>query len=84
MDPRPPPRTSLLPRRRDLKLVAEEALKKDVRTYLLAFGPDGKVRSRDISTLDPGDESDDVSGLGGLSGFSSRFADAVRHAVNEA
>ena len=71
-------------RRRDLKLVAEEALKKDVRTYLLAFGADGKVRSRNISTLDPGDESDDVSGWGGLSGFSSRFADAVRHAVNEA
>ncbi len=70
-------------RRRDPRPVAQEALKKDVRTYLLAFGGDGKVRSSDISSLDPGDESDDVSGWGGLTGFSSRFADAVRHAVNE-
>lgn len=70
-------------RRRDLRPVAEEVLKRDVRTYLLAFGDDGKVRSRDISSLDPGDESDEVSGWGGLTGFSSRFADAVRHAVNE-
>lgn len=70
-------------RRRDLQEAAKEALKKDVRTYLLAFGEDGKVRSKDISSLDPGDESDDVSGWGGLTGFSSRFADAVRQAVNE-
>lgn len=69
--------------RRGLRAVAEKALEKDVRTYLLSFGGDGKVRSKDISSLDPGDEEDDVSGWGGLTGFSSRFGDTVRKAVNE-
>lgn len=66
-----------------LKKVAEEALGKKIRTYLLSFGDDGQVRSKDVSSLDPGDEDDDVSGWGGLTGFSSRFGDAVRLAVNE-
>jgi hypothetical protein len=68
-------------RRRDLRPVAEAALTKDVRTYLLSFGEDGMVNSKDISSLDPGDEEDDVAGWGGLTGFSSRFGDAVRQAV---
>ena len=66
-----------------LKKVAQAALKKSVRAYLLSFGHDGRVRSKDISSLDPGAEDDDVSGWGGLTGFSSRFGDAVREAVNE-
>lgn len=70
--------------RRELKEVAMAALTKDVRTYSLSFGADGLVRSKDISTLDPGDEDDDVAGWGGLSGYGSRFGDAVRHAVIEA
>lgn len=70
-------------RRRDLRPVAEAALTKEVRTYLLSFGDGGRVSSKDISSLDPGDEEDDVSGWGGLTGFSSRFGDAVRQAVNE-
>jgi len=70
--------------RQELKRVAESALTKDMRTYLFSFEDDHKVRSKDISTLDPGSEDDDVSGWGGLTGFSSRFGDAVRRAVNEA
>jgi AAA domain, putative AbiEii toxin, Type IV TA system len=70
--------------RLELKKVAQAALTKTVRTHLLAFGADGQVRSKDISTLDPGDEDDDVSGWGGLAGFGSRFGEAVRTAANEA
>lgn len=69
--------------RRDLKKVADAALAANVQTYLLAFGNDGRVRSKDVSSLDPGAQDDDVSGWGGLTGFSSRFGDAVRQAVNE-
>jgi len=69
-----------------LKKVARVALddSKILRTHLLAFDQHGKVNSKDISTLDPGDEDDDVSGWGGLSGFSSQFGEAVRRAANEA
>ena len=66
-----------------LHLVAKAALEKDVRAYLLHFGQDGKVRSKDISSLDPSADDDDVSGWGGLTGFSSHFGDAVRRAANE-
>lgn len=71
-------------KRNALKKIAETALKKDIRTHLLAFGADGFVSSKEISSLDPGDEDDDIAGWGGLTGFSSRFGDAVRRAVNEA
>jgi len=39
------------------------------------------VTSTDISSLDPGADDDAISGWGGLSGFSSAQADAVRRAV---
>lgn len=64
------------------KQVAESALKKSVAVHLLSFGPGGKVGATDISTLDPGDENDDVSGWGGIVGFTSRYADAVAEAAN--
>jgi len=66
-----------------LKKVAEAALTKEYRTHLLSFQKDGKVTSKDISTLDPGSDDDEVSGWGGLSGFASHFGDAVRLAANE-
>ena len=66
-----------------LKKVAVAALEREVRTHLMYFGPEKRVLAKDISNLDPGSEDDDVSGWGGLSGFSSRFGDAVRKAVNE-
>jgi len=66
-----------------LRKVAEESLKKTLKVHLLEFGEDSKVRSKDIFTLDPGSDDEGVSGWGGLTGFSSRFGDAVRNAVNE-
>jgi hypothetical protein len=69
--------------RNALKKVAKAALSKTVRTHLLSFGDDGRVRAKDISSLDPGSDDDDVAGWGGLTGFTSRFGDAVRQAVNE-
>jgi predicted ATP-binding protein involved in virulence len=66
-----------------LKRVAASALdeKKRLATYLMRIEEDGRVVSKDISSLDPGSEDDDESGWGGLSGFGSRFADTVRQAV---
>jgi ABC-type transport system involved in cytochrome c biogenesis ATPase subunit len=70
--------------RGSMKKVAEAALEADLRCYLLSFSAAGsKVHSKDISSLDPGAEDDDVAGWGGLTGFSSNFSEAVRQAVNE-
>jgi predicted ATP-binding protein involved in virulence len=68
-----------------LRPVAESALdgEKLLKTHLLAFDKKGKVGSKDISRLDPGDDDADVSGWGGLAGFGSRFSETVRAAVNE-
>lgn len=66
-----------------MKNVAEAALTKHYSVQLLSFGADERVRSRDISSLDPSSEDDQVSGWGGLTEFSSRFGDAVRTSVNE-
>ena len=72
-------------KRQELRQVATAALAKTTRVHVLAFDPlTKKVRSKDISSLDPGSEDDDVSGWGGLTGFTSRFGEAVRAAVNEA
>ncbi len=66
-----------------MQKVTEAALAKTYRTHLLAYESDGKVHSTDISSLDPGSNDERVAGWGGLTGFSSRFGDAVRRAVNE-
>lgn len=68
----------------ELNKVATNALKASVYVHLLEFQRNGKVRSKDISTLDPSSSDDAVAGWGGLAGFSERFSDAVRHAANEA
>lgn len=65
-----------------IERVATAALAKKYFVYRLAFSTDGRVRSKDISPLDPDDEDDAVSGWGGLTEFTSRFADVVRRAVN--
>jgi hypothetical protein len=72
-----------VPTSQQMHRVAAAALSKDYRVHLLAFGSDAKVRSTDISALDPSAEDDRVAGWGGLTEFSSRFGDAVRKAVNE-
>lgn len=43
-----------------------------------------KVQARDISELDPGSERPEEANWGGLTGFSSRFGDAVRTSFNSA
>jgi energy-coupling factor transporter ATP-binding protein EcfA2 len=68
---------------RPMKDVAKSSLEKDYRAYLLDFQPDGKVNSVEISELDPESSDERVAGWGGLTTYSSRFADAVRAAVNE-
>jgi len=72
-----------VPASHQLQGVMESALIKDYRVHLLAFDEDNKVRSTDISDLDPDAEDERISGWGGLTEFSSRFGDAVRDAVNE-
>jgi hypothetical protein len=64
------------------KNVAVAALSKEYAVYAMEFGDDGKVNSRDISTLDPNDDDECISGWGGLTGASSMFGSAVRRAVN--
>jgi hypothetical protein len=64
--------------------VAKAALTAEYRTHLLEIDNQGRVHSRDISSLDPADPDDAVSGWGGLTGFASRFGDEVRAAAEEA
>ncbi|MGO9739976.1 MAG: AAA family ATPase [Roseiarcus sp.] len=66
-----------------MREVAKAALEKDYRAFLLRFDSTGCVKSVDISDLDPSSSDEDVAGWGGLTSYSSRFADAVREAVNE-
>jgi hypothetical protein len=70
--------------RTSLRPVAESALMKSYATYVLGYAGDNQVTSTDISSLDPGADDDAVSGWGGLADFSSRFAESVRDAVNNA
>ena len=71
-----------IPRTQSLQKVCAAALKKGLRTYLFAFDAAGTVYTKDISSLDPGDEDEDVAGWGGLTGFTSSFGAAVRKAAN--
>lgn len=67
---------------RAVQSVMEHALSCDYRVFFMHH-QDGVVRSKDISGLDPGSPESAEADWGGLTGFSSRFADAVRAAVNE-
>ncbi|MDX9723733.1 MAG: hypothetical protein RBU37_23495, partial [Myxococcota bacterium] len=67
-----------------MQRLAADALSKVYRAYSFEFDSEGRVRSHDISTLDPGSEDERVAGWGGLTAFSSRFGEVVREAANEA
>ncbi len=67
---------------RAVKTVMQHALTRDYRVFFMHHSQ-GVVSSQDISGLDPGSADTAEAEWGGLSGFSSRFADAVRQAVNE-
>ena len=64
------------------KSVMEHALQCEYRVFFMQF-ESGVVRSQDISGLDPDSPESAEADWGGLTGFSSRFAEAVRTAVNE-
>lgn len=67
-----------------MRKVAEAALQKDYRAHFLTFSNDGHVTSTEITGLDPSSENEGEAEWGGLTGYSSRFGDVVRKAVNEA
>jgi len=70
---------------RPVRDVMQNALESEYRVHHL--GPDpatGRVRSKDISELDPLSEDPSEAEWGGLAGFSSRLGEAVRTAVNTA
>jgi hypothetical protein len=69
------------PDRNQLEKVLSASLKKDLRTYAFAFDKANKVRSKDISTLDPEDSDREIAGWGGLSSHESAFGEGVRAAV---
>lgn len=64
--------------------VLQHALARDYRVHFLEMDTTrGRVTSRDISGLDPSSPDSAEADWGGLTGFSSRFGEAVRSAVNE-
>lgn len=68
-----------------VRQVMEHALKSQYQVYFFQIDQEtGRVTTQDISGLDPGSEDEAEADWGGLTGFSSRFGEAVRAAVNEA
>jgi len=60
-----------------LKKVAATLLKKRIKVYALTFGKNGKYSCTDISSLDPSDENEQISGWGGVSSLSGLVSEAV-------
>jgi len=54
-----------VPTSHQMQTVAKASLTKDYRAHLLAFSQDGKVRSTDISALDPDSDDERVAGWEG-------------------
>jgi len=69
---------SLTPQLREIFIAA---LAREYKTYYFDRTASGVV-TRDISTLDPGAEDEQVAGWGGLSGFSGRIAEIVGDALS--
>lgn len=57
-----------------------DALRLEIRTHSFYY-EEGRVQSKDISSLDPGDEDEIVAGWGGLAAYSGRVSDTVAEAV---
>lgn len=66
-----------------IRTIADDALRKSYVVHFFEYADDGRVMSSDISSLDPDSDNLGESDWGGLTGYSSRFGDAVRKAVNE-
>lgn len=68
-----------------VKSVMSHALTAEYKAYFFEYqSTSRKVVSREISKLDPSSSDMGEADWGGLTGFSSRFGEAVRRAVNEA
>jgi hypothetical protein len=68
-----------------VRRVMEHALKSSYKVFFLKLNAaSGKVTSDDISSLDPASDDEAEATWGGLTGFSSKFGEAVRTAVNGA
>ena len=64
--------------------VMEHALNANYKVYFQDMDlRSRRVSTRDISNLDPESQDATESTWGGLTSFSSRFGDAVRHAIND-
>lgn len=63
--------------------VVEAIADKDIKTYFFSRNTEGRVISKDISSLDAGSESQDIAEWGGLASFSSRAADIVYNVSGE-
>lgn len=61
--------------------MANAALEKDCRTYLLDFDEEQRVTSHDITSLDPASPDAAVAGWGDLTGLGGRMADVVAEFV---
>jgi energy-coupling factor transporter ATP-binding protein EcfA2 len=68
-----------------LEKVLNHAIGAEYRAYFMDINPQNhRVTTRDISNLDPDSDDPNEADWGGLTGFSSRFGEAVSDAVNEA
>ncbi|HEY8428722.1 MAG TPA: AAA family ATPase, partial [Sandaracinaceae bacterium] len=67
-----------------INAVAASALHMDFRVFALRYGDDRLAEAEDISALDPASSNVVEAGWGGLTGLSSRIAEAVSKAVCEA
>jgi energy-coupling factor transporter ATP-binding protein EcfA2 len=64
--------------------MATEALTKDYRVYMFDFDARQRVKSHDISSLDPSSVDAKIAGWGDLTGLSGQIAEVVADAVNAA
>lgn len=61
--------------------MAEAALRKAYKVHLFDFHDGLRVKSRDISSLDPASDDPAISGWGGLTGMSGRIGEVIAKAV---
>ena len=72
-----------LPKAQGVKELCEDVIhNKNFKSYYFDKRESGKVKVKDISTLDPGAEDHNISGWGGLTEFSGKASEIVSKAVS--
>lgn len=61
--------------------LADAALTKECRTYVLDFDGSRRVTSKDITSLNPSSDDPAIAGWGGLTGMASQIASVVSRAM---